>query len=509
MFPSDSHLESQFTFESDADPLPDEPPFNILMLGNWTGNLQKNKLNERKPIVIDRDNFDEVMRLCKVGLDLDLYGDVRAVFRLEFKTIDDFHPDNLFQQIPIFSELRQLRQNLLNSQTFQAAANEIKSWVQAPELVESQTPNNIVPASVSPDNLLEFILSDANSAGKPTKNSSQFNSELSFFVSKIVSDSLVKIDENEQTKLLRIVDETISELMRKVLHHNDFKQLEGAWLGLYFLIRQIETDSDLKVFILDISKVELLDNLKSVNDLTQSFLYQQAVCDTSIGKLSQPFSIVGGNYPFDVNIEDIAALLRLSKISDAVHAPFISYISPKFLSFQTLGSFDSFSEFNVDFTSNEGKLWVALRSSPESEYIGLSPMRCLSRLTYGNELNPIETFSFEELTDFSNHEKLPWMNPCFVIISLLAQNFSRKKWQMFPYVINSIERLPLLVYYENNQAKIKPFTEIFLNENQLVKLFDNGLMPLVSFRDSDKIIVPRFQSISHQTQELKGKWLLK
>src|SRR5690242_20087136 len=105
MFPNDSSFESEFTFEKSAVPVSEEPPFHALMLGDWSGNKNRKDLNSRRPVVVDRDNFDDVLKKLNVSLDLDLKGDGQDFLSLQFTELDDFHPDNLFRQISLFSEL--------------------------------------------------------------------------------------------------------------------------------------------------------------------------------------------------------------------------------------------------------------------------------------------------------------------------------------------------------------------------------------------------------------------
>jgi predicted component of type VI protein secretion system len=42
----------------------------MLVLGDWSGDAEKDPLAPRKPIVIDRDNFDQVM--AKLGVRADI-----------------------------------------------------------------------------------------------------------------------------------------------------------------------------------------------------------------------------------------------------------------------------------------------------------------------------------------------------------------------------------------------------------------------------------------------------
>ena len=60
-------------------------------------------------------------------------------------------------------------------------------------------------------------------------------------------------------------------------------------------------------------------------------------------------------------------------------------------------------------------------------------------------------------------------------------------------IAREIDGLPLHVYKENGETKSKPCAEIPMTEAGVQKMIDNGIIPLVSFRDSDKVRVASFQ----------------
>ena len=100
MFPSEPDLETRVTLETERTGVIDEPPFRILMLGDWSGDAEKPDPERRRPLEIDRDNFDDIMKKLRVRLDLEAEG---GNLQLEFQSLDDFHPDELFKQVPMFA----------------------------------------------------------------------------------------------------------------------------------------------------------------------------------------------------------------------------------------------------------------------------------------------------------------------------------------------------------------------------------------------------------------------
>lgn len=92
-----------------------ELPLRILMLGDFTNKADDTPVEERKPINIDKDNFNDVLESYNVGLDINvpdtLSGEEGAEMpvSLKFKNIKDFTPTNIANQVPELQKLLGLR----------------------------------------------------------------------------------------------------------------------------------------------------------------------------------------------------------------------------------------------------------------------------------------------------------------------------------------------------------------------------------------------------------------
>ncbi len=506
MFPTDTNLETQFTFETESTPIDENSPFQILLLGNWSGSAAKAELSARKPFEIDRDNFEDVLRRLKTSIHLDLFNDTENSVALNFNELDDFHPDNLFSLCPIFDELRDVRRRLLNKNTFEAAAREVRSLFKQSEISDlsvepASSVSGISPAADSKD-LLDQILfqsDDLPAASKPRAPAT----ELQKLVGHAIEPFLVKPDENEQTKLLNVIDTAITRLMTKILSSPDFKNLESAWRGLYFLVRSIETDSNLKIFICDVTKEELSHNLQSANDLADSYLHRLLFSTVGYDLHSSPWSLLAGDYTFENNLDDIALLIRLTQLAATAKSPFISYIKPQSLGITLSSDYD---DKNVSLDETAEKLWATIRSLPESEYVGLAAPRYLARLPYGADTNPIDSFNFEEFNSQSEDFEYLWSNPCFICAILIAQSFQTDGWNMENIYVNELDGFPVHIYQADDETKTQNAVEFIPNAGKIQNLLDSGLIPLFSLINSDKIKAFRFQSISFPQKPLKGKW---
>ena len=87
MFTPDDGLDTKFTLESQRTGVIDEPPFHILMLGNWSGASGRERASVSRPVEIDRDNFDQVMERLKVHISLGAEAALEVLGRLGAKIV--------------------------------------------------------------------------------------------------------------------------------------------------------------------------------------------------------------------------------------------------------------------------------------------------------------------------------------------------------------------------------------------------------------------------------------
>jgi len=92
-----------------------ELPLKMLFIGDYTGRKDDTPVEERKPINIDKDNFQQVLKEQKLGVDLNIAdklsgkeGETLAV-SLKFQKLSDFGPDALVEQVPELRKLMALR----------------------------------------------------------------------------------------------------------------------------------------------------------------------------------------------------------------------------------------------------------------------------------------------------------------------------------------------------------------------------------------------------------------
>ncbi|HGW5375643.1 TPA: type VI secretion system contractile sheath small subunit [Pseudomonas aeruginosa] len=96
-----------------------ELPLRLLVTGDFLGREEETALEDRIPVRIDKDNFNNVMAEKNLGLKdnipnvLSEGADDTLHVDLKFRSIDDFSPDAVARQIPELNKLLELREALV------------------------------------------------------------------------------------------------------------------------------------------------------------------------------------------------------------------------------------------------------------------------------------------------------------------------------------------------------------------------------------------------------------
>lgn len=95
-----------------------ELPLRILVMGDFTQSPDDRMLEEREPINIDKDNFNEVLKEQNIGLSLTVPNKVSGEpddelsVNLNFESIKDFEPEAIARKTPELKKLLELREAL-------------------------------------------------------------------------------------------------------------------------------------------------------------------------------------------------------------------------------------------------------------------------------------------------------------------------------------------------------------------------------------------------------------
>src|SRR5690606_33377434 len=230
--------------------------------------------------------------------------------------------------------------------------------------------------------------------------------------------------------IIAAIDEKLSQQINKIIHHEDFQKLEGAWRGLHHLVNNTETDEMLKIRVLNVSKKDLHKTLKKFKGTAwdQSPLFKK-LYEEEYGQFGgEPYGCLVGDYHFDHSPPDVEILGEMSKIAAAAHAPFITGVAPTIMQMDSWQELSNPRDLTKIFQTAEYAPWRSLRESDDSRYIGLCMPRFLARLPYGAKTNPVEDFAFEEDTASADHAKYTWSNAAYAMATNINKAFKPYGW---------------------------------------------------------------------------------
>ena len=464
------------TVEIDVDPYDIEPereplreldpsePLRLLVLGDFSGEATG------KLIRVDRDNFETVLREFSPHVEIALGNGQLGDADLVFQSLNDFEPDSIYQNSELFAPLRDRSGHALYSE---------------PEENESHAPLKPTPEQMdrltAPGGLLSAMIekSSGGAAAPAPKRTDEFQS----MVERIIAPYTTPAESEESKRAYAERAQRLSLLMAHILHDEQFQALEAAWRGLDLLVRGLDTDAQIHLYICDVSKEKLAADLAHSADIRTTSVYRTLMEDAP-GR----WGLLAANLSFDRDmITDVELLVRISLLAQTLGSPFIA---------EWLTSRHENSKAQA--------AWQALRKSSGAVYLGLALPRFLLRLPYGKDTEPVASFDFEEMPGEPVHSHYLWGNPVFACVLVLGQLFEQQGTLLRVPGFLRLGGMPLHTFQSKGEAITRPCTEVLLSDHDCQALLEEGVLPLAAVKSSDAIMFPSMQSVADPPASLAG-----
>ena len=319
--------------------------------------------------------------------------------------------------------------------------------------------------------------------------------------SRISSDTVATIE-----AMIAGLDAKMSEQVNLILHHQDFQKLESAWRGLHYMVNNTETDEQLKIRVMAISKQDLGKTLKRYKGTAwdQSPLFKK-LYEEEYGQFGgEPFGAIVGDYHFDHSPPDVELLGEMSKIAAAAHAPFITGAAPSVMQMESWNELANPRDLTKIFTTPEYAAWRSLRESDDARYLAMCMPRFLGRLPYGAKTSPVDAFDFEEDTVGSEHDKYSWCNAAYAMATNINRSFKTYGWCSRIRGVESggaVENLPSHTFpTDDGGVDMKCPTEIAISDRREAELSKNGFLAMIHRKNSDFAAFIGAQSLQKPTE---------
>jgi type VI secretion system protein ImpC len=326
-------VELTSTMERAEGPPDSDTPFRILLLGDFAGRGDRAAPKSRSdadPLRVDRDDVDATLARLAPELQLDFPGAASGRLTLRFRTLEDFHPDHLYEELDVFRTLRTARGRLNDPDAFKAAAAEVRAWMGTEVAAPARpAPPRSAETEVSEGQrvMRELIESSERAAPAGGRSDDAWRS----FVRGIVAPHLVAREDPQRPALVAAVDRASAAAMRAVLHHPEFQALESAWRAVDFLARRLETGPELQLYLLDLPRAELSAAISDGDGARARTLQRILVADAGGTLGGVPWAVVAGNYTFGPSPEDIAVVAMMARLAREAGTASVAAASPRLL----------------------------------------------------------------------------------------------------------------------------------------------------------------------------------
>lgn len=451
--------------------MPSTDPFRLAILGDFSARAARGMhevgaaLTGRRPVTLDFEALDEVIAGFGVTLDLALPGG--TVVPVELKTLDQLHPDALYEDVHVFEELAGLRRGLERGTVPPGALDLLRAaGSELPKMQgEGRTARGTsVPADRAATEFETLI-------GTPAQPRTL--SPVDDMLARVVGPYLVDAPDPDAATMMSAVDQAISDTMRMILHHPDVKAVESLWRSLDFLVRRVETGEDVTIVLYDVSAEELAVDLAAADDPTQSALYRLLARSTA------PISAVAALYDFQATPAHADLLARLAAIGSGIGAPVVTAMEASSIVASLSDADDKVRE-----------AFTALKALDASAYLGLAAPSVLLRRPYGKKSDPVSAFQFEEFDPGEGLQGMLWGNPALVVATLLAINGgigTELELDGMPYHISTDRH--------GDQISL-PATRSLMTESRIAAAGTWGVMPVVASRGGDRVRLGGFHSVA-------------
>nr|WP_254695776.1 type VI secretion system contractile sheath large subunit [Leisingera sp. NJS204] len=470
--------------------------FRLAILGDFSGRAAKGQLETgdglaaRKAILLDPDTVEDVIESFAAELVLPI-GKDGAGIAVKLEDLDGLHPDELYENVELFSELVGLRKQLQSGATADHAAGTLKAWAEKHGTKARAPKRTSAGNSVPADKRLSAFQQLIGATGITPRPASPVEELLA----RVVGPHIRALPDPDVAAMQKAVDEALSDAMRLVLHHPEFQSVEAQWRSLDLMARSIEDDDTLDVMLYDISAEELAVDLAAEEDLSKTGfvrLLTEEPLDEENGRGG--YSALIGMYQFEETPPHAELLGRIARVAAHVDAPFFAAISPEFLKTP-----------KAERPKLVADAWDTLQGMAEAGHLGLVSPRFLLRRPYGEKTEPCYEFDFEEFTETEGLKGMLWANPVVLVAILLGRSFRQNGPSLQLGKIMTLGEMPY--HYVNDKFGDQvalPCTERNIDLDKIALAQERGFMAVSAVKGRDEVRLTSFNSL--KGSEILGPW---
>ncbi len=400
---------------------------------------------------------------------------------LEFRTLQDLHPDKLFRELDLFRPLRVGRERAEKGDAKGPGQDQGPRAASEVETADGERLLDAVLDATQPE------------TARPEPGSPD---DIGAFARQVVRPHLVP-DQSDARARIAAVDRVASQAMSCLLHLESFQSLEAIWRSLVFLLSRIDTTGKVRVYLVHLPFEDLRSELSSSEDPLRSRLFE-LLSSPRLGAPGRRWAVVTGAYRFGLESEEVELLGRIARVARAADVPWISNFSP-----DVGQGRESPDPGSGEWMARASERWGRLRARPEASWVGVTFPRFLLREPYGASPSRKDAFDFREAVKEKGH--LLWGDGAFLPVVLLAQGFVTQGWGLRPEHHLDLGGMPLAPTGEGVGAP-QSSLEVSVTQADARILAERGIMPLLGFPEKAGVRVAGIHSLAGPTAPLAAWW---
>lgn len=425
-------------------------PFSILVIAPFTGH-ERGKWTQG-PIRVSAENLDQVIADFSLSVDIAVPRDMSSsgVLTFPFGGRKDFRPGNLLLSNGYLKNIFEARQFVLEAPSNGLGHREIlerlKGWENLPPLhMYDATQKTDRKDRNTIDEILNMVSLPEEQTGHPGR----------------------------RTGLVEQMDAALTRALELVFQDGAFRELEGTWAGLEFLLTRAGkgiSRGDISVNILPASVQTLEETLDGV----------------LLDMVREIPSLIVVDLSFDSSSHGIVLMKKLAEVAETLLVPVLGWIGPEFFHIGSWDELETLPYLPHHLERPEFAKWQKLKESSAGRWVGLTCNRFLERFSYGSENQNGPVFFHEPV--------LPWRSPVWAVAALVCRSQMEvgwpsrfSEWKKFNLEDLALQERGMKRYYA---------TEAAFDERRIDQMIASGLIPLVSFKNKGMAFVVGDPTIS-------------
>ena len=214
-------------------------------------------------------------------------------------------------------------------------------------------------------------------------------------------------------RLIGLVDAKLAAQLEAIVHSPPFKQLEGAWRGLKFLVDQASgAEAPVEVRVLNVSADELRGDLEAAPEVEQTCLWREVENGFALGRPCSLLVFAGGIGPGG---DELLLWQYLALVGAAWQTPVLADADASILGLEDWTQLSTIRGSILEQAAGPTHAaWRSFREKEDAAYAALflPPVRARAP-------HQTSAFAWEE-----SRAHVPWMQAGMVVAAALVRNFA-------------------------------------------------------------------------------------